>query len=134
MVNENIVLDVKDIRDFAVQYLTILDSFNHLTEGEKKLLVEIMIHKNSFIEDNEIREKLLLDFDVKYDASVYLDITDARLNNILSNLRKKNTVIKTKLGNKLHQVYDLRNVKLPLSLTFSWKYGENTEQATEAGL
>lgn len=120
MKSKNIPLAVTDIVKFANQYLSIFDAFNHLSKGEKDVLSLIMTHKNSFIKDDEIREKLLLDYDVKMDTSRTLNVTEARLNNIISNLRKKNALIKTKHGNKLHEAYDIREITLPFDLTFSW--------------
>lgn len=125
---KEINLPVNDLETFALQYLSFIDPFNHLSDGEKDVLSKVMTSNSAFIQDDVIREKLLLDYDVKTYIMHSLDITEARLNNVISKLRKKNAIIKTVHGNKLHDAYVLLNVELPFSLVFKWEYAESQKQ------
>lgn len=112
-------IEVDNIVTFAVQYLSFIDPFNHLSDGEKEVLARIMTNDVAFYDD-DIREKLLLDYDVKVSLMEQLSITEARLNNIITSLRKKNVLVKTKSGNNLHPAYDMRFVEFPFTLSFKW--------------
>jgi len=123
---KEINLKVSNLITFANQYLEFINPFNHLSRGEKDILAHIMTSDNVFIENENIKEKMLLDYDVKVHIMETLDITEARLNNVISALRKKGVIIKTKNGNKLHDAYDLTEIELPFNLTFIWDV-ENQE-------
>lgn len=129
-----ITLQVNDLLTMALQYLGFIDPFNHLSDGEKQVLARIMVNDNAFIEDKVVREKLLLDYDVKISITLDLDITEARLYNILASLRKKEALIKTANGYSLHPAYDFSEINLPYSLTFKWDHGENKEQNSKESL
>jgi biotin operon repressor len=120
-------LKVNDLVTFALQYLAFINPFNHLSDGEKEILARIMTSYSAFLEEDTIREKLLLDYEVKTDIITELDITEARLNNVISSLRKKGVIIKTKNGNKLHEAYTFVNIKLPFSLNIKWEYVQDKE-------
>jgi len=123
---KKIELESNSVLQFARQYLEIIDAFNHLSDGEKDVLSYIMTSQNAFIQDDSIREKLLLDYDVKSYIMQDLDITEARLNNVISSLRKRDVIIKTKSGNKLNGPYDfMREVELPFQLTFIWTLNQD---------
>lgn len=122
---KEIKLNIDNIVSFALQYLSFIDPFNHLSDGEKEVLSRIMTSDVALMKDDVIKEKLLLDYDIKSNIVSELSITEARLNNIITNLRKKNTIIKTKSGNKLHDAYDLSNIELPFSLIFKWENVKN---------
>lgn len=126
--NKRIInLKVDTFKTFIKQYLSFINPFNPLTPGETDFLIELLSLESSKIEEEPIYEVMLLDYNNKQIIMERLNITEARLNNIISKLRIKGVIIKTKRGNILYTAYDVRKINLPYTFQINWSYNENKE-------
>ncbi len=124
MGSRTVEIPVVDKVTFYTQFLDIVDPFNHIPKGEREVLSILMDNDRTREYGEVIGEKLLLDYDVKQIVMDRVEITEARLNNIIASLRRRGVIIKTVNGNRLHEAYLIADEKIPFTLTFKWVNGK----------
>lgn len=106
---------------FFRQYLTIMRPLlqPHLSNGELNVLAGLLAINNDYkgIKD-DIKDKLLLDYDNKIRIIENLGINMQVLNNALMNLRKKNYLIGNRIKDSLI-VYPDKNNQITYKLTLT---------------
>lgn len=106
---------------FFRQYLTIMRPLlqPHLSNGELNVLAGLLAINNDYkgIKD-DIKDKLLLDYDNKIRIIESLGINMQVLNNALMNLRKKNYLIGNRIKDSLI-VYPDKNNQITYKLTLT---------------
>ncbi len=121
MENRIINIPIKTEYDFYRYYVEILNAFKHLRDREKDVFAYLLLFNNNLKNQTpEIREKLLLDYDVKQTIKDKLDLSDENFNCILHTLRKKD-VLRDRRINALYEVYP----EFPFTLSFQFTPVEN---------
>jgi len=96
--------------EFWKKYLEIMNPILKLQNKEQLVLACIILIATSNKSNPKI-ESLLLDYDSRVKIRSYLKMSEASLNNNISELRKKHLIIKTDNGFKVHDNF----TKLDLS-------------------
>ncbi len=84
-----------NLRDFFIYWIKLTILFHKLTVGEQSLISEILyqyqVHKK-VIKDEDILWKIIFDYDTRLKIKEQLNIKDAKLQNLLTTLRKKEII------------------------------------------
>jgi DNA-binding MarR family transcriptional regulator len=114
-------LNVDDRKKFHI-LLTIFSfvpPFNGLSKREKQVLAELYYYYNKLdgIEENK-RQKLIFDYDTRREIAEHIDVKTDQIYNVMSLLRKKGLIEKSKLVQK----YIIKDVD-ELTFEFNGKLG-----------
>lgn len=105
-------------RDFCKVYVEFLNPILNLTKKESDILGEFLYwYKKYEYLDDEIRDKILFDYDTKKKILIELDINHQTLLNNITSLRKKGWIIGTKLSEKFISLVDYDNKMLVVKFT-----------------
>lgn len=116
MENKIINIPISTEYQFYRYYIEILNAFKHLREREKDVFAYLLLYNNQLKnQTKEIREKLLLDYDVKMEIKSALGISDQNFNCIIHELRQKG-VLMNRIINPLYEVYP----SFPFTLSFNF--------------
>jgi hypothetical protein len=100
--------------------MEILNAFKHLRDREKDVFAYLLLFNNKMKEQPlEIRDKLLLDYDIKLQIKEALNLKDDNFNCIIHTLRQKG-VLKDRRINPLYEVYP----EFPFEMTFKFVINE----------
>lgn len=113
-------LNVK-IKNFFFRYVEFLQPFHKLTSQQQKVLALFLYYHYKLqkeITNNKVLWKEVFDYDTKKLISEELDIADQALQNLLSQLRKKNVII----DNQISALYvpALSNNSKTFTITFNF--------------
>lgn len=116
MENKTINIPINSEYQFYRYYIEILNAFKHLREREKDVFAYLLLYNNQLgNQTKEIREKLLLDYDVKMEIKSALGISDQNFNCIIHELRQKGVLL-GRVINPLYEVYPT----FPFTLSFNF--------------
>lgn len=105
---ERKVIPIKtELRTFFRQYVHIMKPVFKLNDRESDILGELMYFNYKYRELTEdIRYKIIFDYDTKVEIRVNLGITEASFNNGLTTLRKKGILVDNRLAGNLLVIPD----------------------------
>ena len=127
MEKKEIKIVIKSEFQFYRYYIEILNAFKHLRDREKDVFAYLLLFNNQLRNQPvEIKDKLLLDYDIKMKIKEELDLKDDNFNCIVHTLRKKG-VLKDRRINPLYEVYP----EFPFSLTFNFIPQSNEDRQEE---
>lgn len=116
---KTINIPVKTTISFYRYYLEIINVFKHLRDREKDVMAYMMMYNAQMKRDrlsDEIRRKILFDYETKAGIKEALKIKEDNFNTILSSLRQKGVITKE---NDIHEAYHV-NVEYPFTLSFKF--------------
>jgi len=107
---------------------TFLDDKMKLTKGEVRALALIMLMDNKDRTPID-REAMLLDFKTVKERIMFdMDVSKARLGNILTSLRKKGAIKTTQNGDELNPIFSsIINEEPPFNLNIVWHINKKEE-------
>lgn len=112
-------IPVKNDYDFYRIYLEIIDAFKHLRDREKDVLACFLSLHSKMKRDrlsDDIRRKLLFDYDTKQDMKNKLGIKEDNFNTIISSLRNKGVLTP---DDDIHEAYHI-DLEYPFTLSFKF--------------
>lgn len=121
MENKIISIPIKTEYEFYRFYIEILNAFKHLRDREKDVFAYLLMFNNGLKNQPQIiKDKLLLDYDLKQEIKSKLNLSDENFNCILHTLRRKG-VIKDRRINPLYEIYP----EYPFKLIFDFNIIQN---------
>lgn len=121
MEKKEINIPINTEYQFFRYYIEFMNAFKHLREREKDVFAYLLLFNNRLADQHpQIREKLLMDYDIKMEIKNALDLKDDNFNCILHTLRKKGMLSDRKI-NSLYEVFP----SFPFTLTFTFNIVEH---------
>jgi hypothetical protein len=117
MEKKEITIPISNEYQFFRYYVEFMNAFKHLREREKDVFASLLMFNNKLRNHSvDIREKLLLDYDIKMQIKEALGIKDDNFNCIIHTLRQKD-VLKDRKINPLYEVFP--DFPFTLNITFN---------------
>lgn len=117
-------LNVK-LKNFFYRYIEFTYPFHGLSSQQQKVLALILYHHHKLsqeITNNKILWKEVFDYDTKLLICEELSIKDPALQNLLSQLRKKNVIIDGKIAPVYMPEISVNSNKFTLTFNFNIKH------------
>ncbi len=114
---------------YFLQYLTILKPISRMRDKEIQILAQLMFYNNRYSHlEQEVREKMVFDTDTRMRIRQKLKMSEASFNNCLTELRKKNVIV----GTRLSKAYNIFTNGGREELTFRFSIKENGTAETSS--